>query len=286
MSFNAPSGDCLPIVLNRNSEPILVPNSHHPQDLTEAIINWLYQDLELYPYHPNKAHGDCRVNITRLYEEDLAKACTKWPTKQGIQDYFTAFDSIFFAGALRNFTNLEVVDREIELPSGKGPFNDGLDYGITVPQHSTEHPHNILIKIWDWHDYYYDFTVRRQGVINTLLHEMIHGLFMIYECPSDALTIHRTEGFTGHGPSWARLFREVRQKIQRSPCLAEQVDYDVAYDHSHVDKYTSMEADAAKNLGFCDLPLSRCFCENSFSWSKLWRKALDLWHSIKNRCKI
>lgn len=188
---------------------------YHAEDVAQKMIETFasYPDITT----PNQSRAERR--IAKLN----AEMDSTWPAHKDMVSYMKAFDHFFFGGHLQCRTKLLVCECSMELNGMEAVGETELDLKKKSP--------SILITISRQHHLFADPEDRRREVLGTLLHEMAHGLFMLYSCDSMHSLDDRFRcefvGRTGHGPTWKSLALLIQEKFAEVwPELQVSVDLD------------------------------------------------------------
>ncbi|SLM37299.1 hypothetical protein LPUS_00737 [Lasallia pustulata] len=147
------------------------------------------------------ASAQCR------YRNITGSDVSRWPTICDMEEYMKAFDDFLFFGTLKEMVSLEL--HRGFIPSPSGPAVGWTRYEPIAPE--------VLITLSNFDEWWTTPRSQYSSIVGTLLHEMVHALFLIYGCNYARCTadeaMRRTVGFTGHGPTWEKLAAEVRAAV-------------------------------------------------------------------------
>ena len=195
-------------------QPLQAPLVYRAQDLADKTKEGFLLLHESRIITNKQLHAKERVrhlhaNAEPRYRNISEKDVSAWPTVPDLEEYMKAFDDFFFFGALKIWVRIELQHNDI-------PCDGGICVGTTQ---FDLNPPQVLIKMSNRHAIWKDPNHRYNSILGTLLHEMVHALFLFYGCKCRSCTTddakRRTVGFTGHGPSWKSLAVEVQATVGR-----------------------------------------------------------------------
>ena len=135
-------------------------------------------------------------------------------------DFFAILDDYFFRGALRPWVSIELADT---IDSSRKSSQGGRTLGLASPD--PEREGHVKIKILKPANGWDKSTFRE--VMGTVLHEMTHAIFKVYECQKSGCSspiskaLHTGAPWSGHGPSWRRLGQAIENEANRSLLILE-----------------------------------------------------------------
>ena len=227
--------------MTRNLLYLNNPASYMCADISQSCIQAL--ELGLRRTNPRQRHGG--QSLTHLFQEDERLEYNAWPTCAILNAYKDAFCDCFFSGALKSF-----VEVGIEISNSRSLYGTTQSH----PEHGVPY---ALIKIINPHSRGRCLSEMRAAVLQTLLHELVHALFEVYQCRGELCNEHfmilNTRGFTGHGPSWVYLAAKLRETVLQWPFLAEVLQPRATPVPLRIITRTDIESElrSAQEHGFC-----------------------------------
>ena len=176
-----------------HKRPGFSPWSHDCGTLLLTIKSYISRPYEVLDFHQLAAYHEYRP-WTNYGWTGLR------PTSK-LQHYFELFDDLIFAGSLKLYVTIFLVD-DIDGPETLGNTVFSLDHTMDNP--------SLTIRIVE-RAHFLPASLCGTAVLQTLLHEMIHAFFMLYHCHCSKCVIRGVAniGITGHGLCFRSLAKAI-----------------------------------------------------------------------------
>ena len=194
----------------------LKTNSHTAGDIEKWCIEHINRDYNQL----SESQRDAQSKLQTLIAMDPNPDMRRWLSRSTMTKYMELFAERFFSKHMISYTGITMGDVEPD----HDPATDPLGvYGVTSYDRKKGAPY---VQIWLSKCLFLrqtDRVTRRAQILHTLLHEMTHAIFSIYCCRGlgcwTGMELQDTRGLDGHGPSWAAVFRTLRDKMMLIPSL-------------------------------------------------------------------
>lgn len=190
-------------------EPTVIPTTYACEELTSHFVKHWAKIKE------DDGHGLEEIQINALarwhnLEFEWRKSVEEYPLP--LDAFVGLFDDYFFLGALRPYTDVELVDDTQENFDWAGISATRERKKPSEPPHEEIRLKPSSSQLWN--------RAGTQRFLETLLHEMTHAFLEIYSSPVEILGCNRkiaeTTGLTGHGPCWVKVAAAIAAEADRS----------------------------------------------------------------------
>lgn len=202
------------IRLERNQLDLGIPGSCSAKEIEKRCIKHLERAHDQMDVSQQLAHQELKELLGQHSDTDFRK----WLSKSTLTSYMELFARLFFCDDMILYSRLIVETPLLNVPCHLKPV------GCTNwdPQKG---PPCVVLAICRRQDLngQADRVVRKAKILHTILHEMTHAVFRIYDLreaiSDEPVTIWGTVGLSGHGPCWIAVFRALMRKVGETPGL-------------------------------------------------------------------
>jgi hypothetical protein len=198
----------------RNQLNLRIPDTYSAKEIERRCIEHLERAHDQMDVSQQLAHQELKELLDQHSDPDFRK----WLSKSTLTSYMKLFARLFFCDDMILYSRLIVETPLLNVPCHLKPV------GCTNwdPQKG---PPCVVLAICKRQDLngQADRVVRKAKILHTILHEMTHAVFRIYDLrgaiSDEPVTIWGTVGLSGHGPCWIAVFRALMRKVGETPGL-------------------------------------------------------------------